>query len=109
MIKNVAFYTYSMHIWLKWSRPTFPPYFYLQTIICKLRFQRCPYLKSTFTLERYATSSHIGFIIPESECQIKLTAVYNPASLDPGIYMSVFIPFDCELNQRKYSCNQTYF
>ena len=101
MIKNITFYAYSKCIRLKWSPPSFPPYFYFQTITCNLLFHRRHYLQSTFTLERDATSSRIGFLEPESECQIKLRAVYNPATLDPGIYMSVFILSDCELNQCK--------
>ena len=99
MIKNIAFYAYTKCIRLKWSPPRFAPYFYLQSITCKLKWNRSPYLQTMITLEKYATSSAIGFLIPDSRCQIKLTAVYNPASLDPGVYMNVFIPSNCELNQ----------
>ena len=102
MIKNITCYAYFKSIRLKWSPPTFPPYFYLQTITCKLRFHNHPYVQTTLTLERYATSSGIGFLKPKSHCLIKLTAVYNPASLDPGIYISVLILSECEFNHCSY-------
>ena len=108
MINNLAFYAYSKSIWLKWSPPAFLPYFYVQTINCKLRFHSLPYVERTFTLERYATSSGIGLLKPDSECQIKIKAVYNPASIDPGIYMSVSTFPQCKLNQCKLQTVYSY-
>ena len=106
MIKNIACYAYSKSIRLKWSPPKFPPYFYLQIITCKLRLHSLPYLQRVFVLKSYASSSGIGFLKPKSQCQIKLTAVYNPASLDPGIHMTVLLISECELNQCKLqTCN----
>ena len=101
MIKNIAFRASTKCIRINWSRPKFPPYLYLQSITCKLRLDRRPYLQRIITLERYTTSSGLRFLKPDSKCDIKLTAVYNPASLDPGVHINVYVPFDCELNQCK--------
>ena len=68
-----------------WTPPRFYPDHYKQTISCRLLCnQRTYYLKETMVngMEKLTTSNAL---MPGSVCLIKMVAVYNPASIDPGI------------------------
>ena len=71
-----------------WTRPRFPPYHYKQTTSCRLLCEQKTYYLTEFTLNGALSSSTVYSLWPGSVCVIKLVAVYNPASIDPGIGLS---------------------
>ena len=72
-----------------WTRPKFRPYMYKQTTSCKLLCDDRTYYLIEVMIDSKQESNIIQDLHPGSECWIKLIAVYNPASIDPGIGLTV--------------------
>ena len=85
MIKSLYVRRGATFIKFYWPAPRFHPSYYYQIIFCKLWCAKKPYLYFTKVTESNATSSLVASIKPGSKCLIRFNAVYNLASLDPGI------------------------
>ena len=76
------------HLVISWTLPQFPPYIYEQTTSCKLLCDHRTYYLTERMVNGGDSSSTISALQPGSVCLIKHLAVYNPASIDPGIGLS---------------------
>ena len=74
---------------ISWTSPSFQPDHYIQTTSCKLLCDHSTYYLTETIANRKDTSSTIHALLPGSVCLIKHVAMYNPASIDPGIGLSV--------------------
>ena len=96
MIKGIIVIRGVNFIRLEWTPPQYSPLQYLVSTQCSLQCNR--------ELERYervlppipgthpsdgnpVTAVVIENLLPSSDCKIHFKAVYNPASLDPGVYI----------------------
>lgn len=77
----------TMHsIELAWTPPAFLPYRYAQHIVCYLWYEReNPYLKERSIASAEVHSLLFSYLKPSSRCVITVHAVYNRASIDPGV------------------------
>ena len=73
---------------ITWTPPLFAPNHYIQTTSCNLLCDQSTYYLNEAVIDGEETSSITYAVQPGSICMIKLVAVYNPASLDPGIGLS---------------------
>ena len=91
---------------LEWNKPVYLPYHYLLSCTCKHMGCEGTYECLPRSFGRNVTKGFVSHIYPGSYCEIKLLAVYNPASNDPGIRRSIPIPPISE----KYSAvfNESY-
>ena len=74
---------------VSWTPPKFLPYMYKQTTSCKLVCDDRTYYLTEVMMDSDQVSSVTRDLLPWSECLIKLIAVYNPTSIDPGIGLTV--------------------
>ena len=79
---------------LNWTHPTFLPERYELMYVCTMRAKSIPFLKmnnsiiiNSQNLSSDTTSVYISDLHPISICTIFLLAVYNPASLDSGMWI----------------------
>lgn len=72
-----------------WKLPQFIPYSYKLLMSCY--FLYIQYRKPKFTLPSTTTHIEIDGILENSRCEVNLAAEYNPASIDPGLDMSILI------------------
>ena len=72
-----------------WTIPKYFPYWYQQTTSCRLLCDQENYYLTEREIESSKSSSVAYDLRPASVCLIKLVAVYNPASIDPGIQLLV--------------------
>ena len=72
-------------VMISWTPPKFLPIRYTHTVSCKLLCDSATYyLTETVTISQMvSTIFHLA--LPGSLCMVKFVAVYNPASIDPGI------------------------
>ena len=70
---------------VSWTLPTYSPYYYMQTASCKLLCDEGTYYLREALIPRQQLSNDINALKPGSVCLIKQLAIYNPASIDPGI------------------------
>ena len=73
---------------ISWSLPQFLPDLYKQTTSCKLLCDHRTYYLTEAIIDGGFSSTTIYALRPGSVCLIKHVAVYNPASIDPGIGLS---------------------
>ena len=76
------------NLMIYWTRPQFPPIEYKQIISCKLLCDHRTYYLAEAILDGTVCSSNTLVLKPGSVCLINLIAVYNPASIDPGVGLS---------------------
>ena len=81
-------------IWISWTPPEFNPYYYQLKTSCRLQCDNQAYHLTEVTMGSFATSTLITSLRPRSVCLIKLVAVYNPASIDPGMGLSARTYFE---------------
>ena len=73
---------------IHWIEPQYPPIEYKQIISCKLLCDHSTYHLAEAIVGRTVQSSTTLVLKPGSVCLINLIAMYNPASIDPGIGIS---------------------
>ena len=76
------------HLQVFWTRPKYHPYWYQQTTSCRFLCDYKSYYLTEIMIDQWQTSSITQDLHPGSACLIKLVAVYNPSSTDPGIGLS---------------------
>ena len=69
---------------MKWKSKFIPPFGTKQKSSCWTRESRSPYYQSSFLLSPQAETFVQGYLKDWSACDITITLVFNPASLDPG-------------------------
>ena len=74
---------------VSWTTPRYLPYWYQQTTSCRLLCDQESYYLTEVEVDSSRTASYAKDLLPGSVCLIKLIAVYNPASNDPGIMLFV--------------------
>ena len=83
----------SMYVELKWSVPNYFPSSYMLTYSCALKSNKTTYTAST--IENIACCReriNITGLHPGSTCICTLLAIYNQASIDKGISLTVTTP-----------------
>ena len=80
--------TDTSHFQIYWTAPIYPPLMYKMTTSCKFLCEDKTYYLTEIMIDSMQTSSTTDNLRPGSACLIKLLAVYNPASIDPGIGLS---------------------
>ena len=73
------------HLVVSWTIPTDFPYYYKQTASCKLLCDEGTYYLTEAMVNGQECSNIIDALKPGSVCLIKQLAIYNPATIDPGI------------------------
>ena len=68
-----------------WTRPQFQTYFYKQVTFCRLLCDHKTYYINEAMLNGAVTLIKLYGLRPGSVCLIRLLAVYNSASIDPGL------------------------
>lgn len=105
-------YTSSSVTRISWTKPEFIPYFYGITQSCHLLCADKMYTVESMNIKNSLTELDFNDLLPGSNCIIKLTAFYNPASIDPGVTVTAttesestykWIHTTCEL----YTCTCT--
>ena len=74
---------------ISWTPPKFPPINYIHKASCKLLCDPTTYYLTETATSRFNHSTNFLALKPGSICLVKLLAEYNPASVDPGIGLSV--------------------
>ena len=72
-------------ILIHWTSPRFLPDYYLHIVSCNLLCDPATYYLFEKVSNKQSNSTAINGIHPGSTCLFKHIAVYNPASIDPGI------------------------
>ena len=75
-------------ILIRWTSPYFSPYYYRHIVSCNLLCDPATYYLSEEVSNKQTNSTSIIGMHPGSTCLFKHIAVYNPASIDPGIGIS---------------------
>ena len=75
-------------ILILWTTPLFLPDYYRHITSCKLLCDPATYYLSEELSNKQTNSTAIIGIHPGSTCLFNHIAVYNPASIDPGIGLS---------------------
>ena len=75
-------------IFVSWTPPSFPPIRFIHTVSCNLWCDPATYYLMESTTTRLNHSANFFPLQPGSICLIRLLAVYNRASIDPGIGLS---------------------
>ena len=91
-----TWYTFgSDFVQLMWNQPRFWPEKYELKYACIMKHSVRPYYKSEEYIKTkkqkihfICTSIRIPDLLPSSSCAFNLVAVYNPASIDPGIVIT---------------------
>ena len=76
-------------ILISWTPPKFVPTHFIHTVSCKLFCDPTTYYLSKSETSKMSHSTIIHLLQPGSICLVNHLAVYNPASIDPGIGLSV--------------------
>ena len=91
MIKDFILTASNETIILEWDSPLFKPNFYMILISCRYMCATTEYFITAFIKEPMTTSFSTQ-VQPNSICDVKLTATYNPASIDSGISHIICTP-----------------
>ena len=75
-------------IFMSWTPPRFLPIRFIHTVSCKLWCDPATYYLTETATSRINHYTNFPALQPGSICLIKFLAVYNPASVDPGIGLS---------------------
>lgn len=91
------------HVQVSWTPPQFQPYWYQQITSCNLLCDHRTYHLTEVLVDAYLTKTTTAHLRPGSICVIKLTAIYNPASIDPGLGIIVHTTYTSkEINPRRH-------
>ena len=78
------------YIAITWNSPKYEPAMYELYYTCGLHGENHSYISSRLeNLNSYSTTARVSGLLPESVCLLRLLAVYNPASIDPGLIITV--------------------
>lgn len=97
----------SSSILLTWKlRHMYSPSEYRLTVQCKLQSNGTNriYLTKQMTIPSSQLECIINPVQQESTCSLEFFAVYNKASLDPGVVFSFATTRDCESSQHFIHC-----
>ena len=90
MILNLKTFAGPDYAGLRWDRPDYDPTKYEVRYLCKLFAEKADFIDSvTEILESNATNFRVDYLREDVMCSINLKAVYNPASIDSGIAVTV--------------------
>ena len=89
MIKGMTSTTTHDTIILTWIKPDILPKSYKRDISCMFACEQEIYFKESVDSYSLQNQDVITNLHPGSHCQIKFWAVYNPASFDDGIGLTV--------------------
>ena len=78
---------------ISWTPPIVLPINLIHTVSCKLWCDPTTYYLTETATTRLNHSTTFAALQPGSICLIRLLAVYNPASIDPGIGLSCHTHF----------------
>ena len=74
------------HVEMTWMRPLYNPEKFKFTYSCIIEPKGFSYTtEGERILSSNSTSARVSGLRPQTVCKLKLIAVYNPASIDPGI------------------------
>ena len=79
----------STFIEIKWSRPPIQPIHYSVSTSCKATWTNSANTIKSEEVPGDRKSTVVTGLYPRSKCEVKFIAVYNPASLDTGIFRTV--------------------
>ena len=86
MIQNLTSYSGMKYTKTMWRRPNYMPEHYELYYMCKLQDTDRFYINSKRShLSSATTIVRLSGLLAESVCYITLFAIYNPASVDPGL------------------------
>ena len=88
MIPELLFDSGSDYVQVNWIRPKFLPEMYKLNYVCSMKPTYMPLLEKVLNLCSNTTSFRIYNLHASSICSLCLFAVYNPASIDPGIVIT---------------------
>lgn len=89
MITSFNLQSGTRYILLTWTRPNLLPIHYKASAICNYICNVERNIHNTKTILATYEEAIFKYIPPWSTCDITFTAVYNPASLDPGIHQLI--------------------
>ena len=93
MIKSLSFDPGIFSFGLSWQKPEFVPDHYQFIVHCQLFCAQTGYYHNDVPLPQIETSLRLCYLRPGSVCQVTVKAVYNPASIDPGLTETVRTAF----------------
>ena len=74
---------------IEWSKPTVHPQLYSMNIACQLLWNGKKYRCDNFQNHGLCKFLAVKNLAPGSRCKITILAVYNPASKDNGITLTI--------------------
>ena len=74
---------------IEWSKPMVHPQFYSMNIACRLLWNRKNCRCDTFQTHGLRNFLDVKNLAPGTRCNITILAVYNPASKDNGITLTL--------------------
>ena len=80
------------YVELLWTQPLYLPFKYKLTFSCKCTLENVTHnyiVPEGVHLSSNCSSFRVSSLFLESECSLRLLAVYNPASIDPGVTTTV--------------------
>ena len=89
MIQVDGVFVGSDYVTLDWTLRRFPPLVYREKIVCKYLCSHAEqhiYKNEVKLFPSQTTSSTINELRPGSRCVLRFHAVYNPATLDDGLF-----------------------
>ena len=85
MIQNLQTNTGLDYVEITWDRPMHDPIKYELTYSCRLQKGEEYITNQPETLPSTSNSVRLSQLLQDSICKLNILAVYNPASIDPGI------------------------
>ena len=90
MVKNVSATAGTHFIDIMWSAPKLLPTSYQVGVTCWRMYNGIEYIRVKLEATPLDTILTIDKLFPGSRCALTLLAVYNPASIDDGITLTIF-------------------
>ena len=86
MIRNWTYSSGLSYVKLTWNHPDYDPERYELHYSCRLQSEQYYYISSRMNSQKStSTFARVSGLLPGSHCLLTLVAVYNPASIDPGV------------------------
>ena len=99
----------SNFVHVKWKIPKYLPQRYRLRYSCKLSMQGNHYVQATIEIITYNSKGlKISGLSPQSTCVLTVFAIYNPASIDPGITITLITPRKGNLTFSKEMITKQY-
>lgn len=92
-------------ITVNWRNRLSSPYWIKESILCRTYQSTEPYLNDTRIIGSSETSATLQDLRQWSSCDFTFTAVYNPATLDPGKHINAMTSKDCTVISLTLSYN----